>query len=196
MKLAPTDPRGRRRVLIVIVVLILVILALLVGNAYVFNVFMGSGDMMAPAIDRGDIIVNYRLAYRFGDPQRGDLVAFRLPGSSEDSTCTFVRRIVGLPGETLSLEDGRLCVDGRPLDEPYLQTSASGSAVRTEPVVYDDAVPADDWAAAAPAWMLFRPFNVPNGSFYLLADDRGQGGDSRIFGPVGRDEIAGRILWH
>ena len=182
--------------LIVIVALIVVVLALLVGNAYVFNVFVGSGDAMAPTIARGDIIVNDRLSYRFGDPERGDLVAFRLPGMPAGSSCTYVRRIVGLPGETLSLRDGRICVDGRPLVEPYLRVEATGLPVATRPLLVEDKIPADEWAAAAPDWALFRPFTIPEGSYYLLADDRARGGDSRLFGPVGRGEIAGRILWH
>jgi signal peptidase I len=195
MKFAPTDPRGRRRVLIVIVVLIAVLLALLLGNAFVFNVFLETGDSMAPAIAKGDVIVNFRLAYRFGQPQRGDIVAMKLPGAPDDSTCRYVRRIVGLPGETISLQKGAVCIDGKPLAEAYVRTLPSGVRTQTTVQLTDPDVPADAWASAAPAWALFRPFTVPEGSYFVLADDRAQGGDSRLFGPVQRDAIVGEVLW-
>jgi signal peptidase I len=117
------------------------------------------------------VIVN-RLAYRLRDPHRSDIVVFTPPAGAA-SACpprtTFVKRIVGLPGETLSMQGGRVSIDGRPLAEPYIRSTAQRGA-------------------QSGTW------RVPAGSYFVLGDNRTESCDSRSWGPVARDALVGPVL--
>lgn len=94
---------------------------LIAGAAYLlFGVVLlpvrGVGISMEPAIQQGDYIFVNRLAYRFRDPRRGDVVAVRIAGRS----AVFVKRLLGLPGDQIQFDGGILFVNGEPLDEPYV----------------------------------------------------------------------------
>jgi signal peptidase I len=118
------------------------------------------------------IIVN-RLAYDFGSPQRGQLVVFRAParaaecGGSEDGT-TFVKRLIGLPGETVSERDGFVSIDGRPLREPYVEAALRDHRSGT--------------------------WHVPKGEYFFLGDDRAHSCDSRVWGAVPRRSLIGPVV--
>ena len=101
-------------------------------------------------------------AYLFGPPQRGDIVVFHL---ADRAKADLVKRVVGLPGETVELRDGRVYVDGNVLEEPYLTG-------------HDDA----DHPAET----------VPPGHYFVLGDNRAVSFDSRSMGPISRDAIVGK----
>jgi len=75
------------------------------------------GSSMEPTLHDGELVVVSRLAYRWGTPQRGDIVVFRFPLDPERR---FIKRVIGLPGEDVVIRDGVVTVDGVPLDEPYI----------------------------------------------------------------------------
>jgi signal peptidase I len=117
-----------------------------------------------------DRVIANRLVYRFSDPARGDIVVFDPPDTVKRAGCsdgTYVKRIVGLPGETVSMRDGRVLIDGTPLREPYL-----GAAYRG----YESGV----WA------------RIADDAYFVLGDNRAMSCDSRRWGTVPRDAIIGR----
>jgi signal peptidase I len=117
-----------------------------------------------------DRVIANRLLYRFSDPDRGDIVVFDAPDTVARAGCgsgAFVKRIVGLPGETVSMEDGRLFVDGKPLREPYLHPAYRGVATGSWP-------------------------RVPRDAYFVLGDNRPFSCDSRRWGVVPRGNIIGR----
>jgi len=75
------------------------------------------GSSMEPSLHDGELVVVNRLAYRWGGPQRGDIVVFRFP---LDPDRRFIKRVIGLPGELVAIGDGQVAVDGVRLDEPYI----------------------------------------------------------------------------
>ena len=78
-----------------------------------------SGFSMFPTYKEGKVNVVNHLAYRWKKPQRGDVVALRIP---EENNIVLLKRIVGLPGERVQVVDGKVFIDGEPLDEPYART--------------------------------------------------------------------------
>jgi signal peptidase I len=125
------------------------------------------GSSMRPALNDGDRYILYRWIYHMREPMRGDVIAVRLPWFDE----LTVKRIVGLPGETILITNNTVLVDGHKLKEPYV-------------------VPGN-YTIPGPA--LARPVTVPAGHYILLGDNREQSYDSRTFGPVHRSWITGYI---
>jgi signal peptidase I len=99
-------------------------------------------------------------------PRRGDVVVFKHPNEPEQD---FIKRIVGLPGERVELRDGAVVVDGRPLEEPYLNPLYDGG---------------DD----------FGPLTVAAGHYFLLGDHRNRSSDSRSWGLVSAELLKGRAF--
>ncbi len=116
------------------------------------------------------VIVN-RLAYRFESPSRGDIVVFNAPAAAA-TACgeggTYVKRLIGLPGETVSEANGVISIDGRPLHENY--------AIGT------------DQDKTTGKW------RVPLGSYFMVGDDRAHSCDSRTWGAVPRASLIGPLL--
>jgi signal peptidase I len=132
------------------------------------------GSSMHPNFQDSEHLLVNKLAYRTHGPERGDVVVFRSagPGSKD-----FIKRIIGLPGETVSLENGRVYIDGQRLEEPW-QPSFDRSD--------------------------YPRYKVPEGHYFVLGDNRGNSNDSRVFGtPFGSpgltepgvpaDRLVGRV---
>jgi signal peptidase I len=151
---------------------------LLIAGIYTFvNLatarFVVDGDSMLPNFETDQFIIVSRLSYIIGEPQRGDVVVFHYP---ENPDRDFIKRVVGLPGETLSIFGGRVYVNGRLLDEPYIdlpyrETFCTG-------VRYPDSC----------TWLL-----GPD-EYFVLGDNRNHSKDSEDFGPVAREYIVGRAF--
>jgi signal peptidase I len=117
-----------------------------------------------------DRVIANRLAYRFHEPQRGDIVVFKASARVEaacNASGTFIKRIVGLPGEKLSMRNGIVSINGVSLAEPYLRPRYRGRA-------------SGDWA------------RIEGDSYFVLGDNRAKSCDSRRWGVVRRDDIIGR----
>lgn len=117
-----------------------------------------------------DRVIANRVVYRFSDPKRGDIVVFQAPAATEE-TCraggTFIKRIVGLPGERLSMRHGSVYVNGVRLPETYLDPRYRGNE-------------SGEWA------------RVPRDAYFVLGDNRAMSCDSRRWGTVARGNIFGR----
>ena len=117
-----------------------------------------------------DRVIADRLAYRFHGPRRGDIVVFTAPSAAAracQSGGTFVKRVVGLPGERLAAHGGRVYVDGRRLDESaYLRQGV---------------------------FTALAPTTVPQGDYFMMGDNRGDSCDSRAWGAVPRRNVIGRV---
>ena len=119
-----------------------------------------------------DRVLANRFIYHFRSPARGDIIVFNTPARAA-AVCgaggTFVKRLIGLPGERLSVQRGFVYVDGSKLDEPYIQASRRG---------------ADN----------FGPVEVPRDHYFFMGDNRIQSCDSRRWGSVARSDLIGEVF--
>ncbi len=174
--------RGAVREFVVVVVVALVLST--VGQAFVAKVFVIPSASMEPTLQgcsgcANDRVLVDRLAYVLGgDPAPGDVVVFRGPpewtGGAAAPEQDFAKRVVATGGATVRCCDdrGRVVVDDRPLDEPYLAPVAAGAPPES-----------------------FGPVRVPDGHLWLMGDNRGNSADSRFSGPVPADAVLGRVRW-
>lgn len=147
---------------------VLLVTSLLV-HLFILTLFFVRGASMLPSFKDGQLLAVERISLRFGAPSRGDVVVLRFPGREAE---WFIKRIIGLPGERLSIKDGKVSIDGRRLIEPYLE-----AGTRTEPA---------------------SEVVLGLGEYYVLGDNRENSNDSRAWGPLPRKNIIGRpifILW-
>jgi len=132
------------------------------------------GFSMVPTLNDNDYLVATKIDLRFTDPQRGDIVILKDP---LDNSQDFVKRVIGLPGEQLRIQSGKIYINGQSLDEPYL----SGG----EPWVTDN-----DWPRGAASASTGEV--IPVGTYFVMGDNRNHSSDSRTFGPIRRDQIEAR----
>jgi len=151
-----------------LVVFTAVMLAFLLRNFVIVNASVPTGSMRDTIPERSRIVIS-RLAYLFSDPQRFDVVVFTSP---RDDTTLYVKRIVGMPGDTLEILGGVVHINGEAIYEDY---------IRGEPSPFDN----------------HGPFFVPEGSFFMLGDYRDISGDSRHWQEpfVHGDTILGRAVF-
>lgn len=189
---APAEPNQRSMVREIVETLLLALLIFVAVRAVVLNFRVDGFSMMPSLHDREMLLVN-RNAYAhfdawalvdwlplvehaeasevhpFSPPQRGDIIVFHPPVENPEEP--YIKRIVGLPGETVEIRDDGVYIDGTRLDEPYLgneETSCDGQP----------------WCG---------PLVVPDGSVYVLGDNRDNSTDSANFGPVAIDRIIGKV---
>src|ERR1017187_484282 len=125
------------------------------------------GTSMTPLISDQERIFINKFVYRFEPIERGDVVVFWYP---LDRSKSFIKRVVGLPGDTLEIRQGRVYLNGNLLPEPYVPESAdSGSN--------------------------YTPRKIPNSEYFVMGDHRDSSNDSRVFGPVQRQFIYGKAVF-
>jgi signal peptidase I len=125
------------------------------------------GTSMTPLISDQERIFINKFVYRFEPIERGDVVVFWYP---LDRTKSFIKRVVGLPGDTVEIRSGHVYVNGKRLPEPYLPPESADSGS-------------------------FGPTRVPRGEYFVLGDHRTSSNDSRVFGPVARPFIYGKAVF-
>ncbi len=140
------------------------ILLIAIAAAFFLRTPQVDGLSMEPRVHAGEFVLINTLAYRFGAVRRGDVVAFRHDAPNPE---TYIKRVVGLPGERVEIRDGVVSVDGRALDEPYVQFRDRRSA---PPVV------------------------VPPHAYYVLGDNRAESDDSRTWGVLRDGDVVGKAL--
>ncbi len=147
-------------------------LLIAIGLALVIIVFLYQpvkveGTSMAPLLSDQERIFINKFVYRFEPIQRGDVVVFWYP---LDHSKSFIKRVVGLPGETVEIRQGVLYVDGKVVHEPYV------------PPQYEDLSD-------------FGPVRVQPDNYFVMGDHRISSNDSRVFGPVASRFIYGRAVF-
>ena len=151
---------------------------------YVFQPFLVKGDSMVPNFHNGDYLIVDELSYRFRSPERTDVIVLKFP---YDPSQRFIKRIVGLPGETIEIKDGKVVVyhTGRSGSE-----EPSGSMNPKEAFVLDE---------VSYLGSLQTPGSVKvqlkEDEYFVLGDNREFSSDSRSWGPLDTKYIVGRMLW-
>jgi len=163
----PTRPVSRRNPVLsflletlqtILMALVLYFLIdLVLGRVRVENI------SMEPTLQPGQFILVNKMAYRLGDFRRGDVIIFHYPRNPNED---YIKRVVGLPGETIAIHDNKVYVNNQPLDEPYI--------------------------AAPPQYT--GEWTVPPDQVFVLGDNRNQSSDSHSWGFVPHDLIVGRAL--
>jgi signal peptidase I len=133
---------------------------------FVYQPVKVEGGSMEPGLEDQERIFINKLVYRFGSIERGDIVVFRYP---RDTRKSFIKRVIGLPGDHISISYGRVFVNGSLLPEPY--------------------VPGDYLDARS-----YPETIVPVNDYFVLGDHRSMSNDSRDFGPVMRSYIYGKAV--
>jgi signal peptidase I len=166
----------RRRALLdwVIVIGVALLVAFLV-RTFVLAHFVVDGTSMVTTLHDGDRVFVNKLSYRLHDPNRGDVVVLhQITGASERD---LIKRVIALPGETIEIRSCQVLIDGRLLEEPYL-----------DPEVV---TPGNCGGELAPV-------TVPDDHVFVMGDNRGGSQDSRALGPIDEDDLVGRafvVFW-
>ncbi len=184
---AHSERAGSRRALgcafEIVETLVLTLLIYLVIHNFVAQPFEVQQKSMSPTIANGEYILIDKLTTRWDGYDYGEVVVFEPPGDSGLAVdgIPFIKRIIGLPGDTVTLENGRVFVtqpDGNPvrIEEPYVATDADG---RTAPTLCRNGACTTTW-------------EIGEGEYFVMGDNRSQSQDSRAFGPITDDLILGR----
>ncbi|HKN90171.1 MAG TPA: signal peptidase I, partial [Acidimicrobiia bacterium] len=148
-------------------------------KTFVAQAFFIPSESMVHTLEVGDRVLVSRMSYHLHEPHRGDIVVFTSPfetqkksdplpsrvlhtvlesvGLRQPSTEDFIKRVIGLPGETVEGKDGKIYINGRQLVEPYLAEQPIGD---------------------------FPPKTIPKGDLWVMGDNRNRSSDSRVFGPI------------
>ena len=151
--------------------LIALVLALLVRVFIAEPRFIPS-DSMLPTLEVGDRLVIEKVAYRFRPPEPGEIVVFSPPPILQEydfePSQAFIKRVIGVPGNTLQVQGGVVFIDGQPLQEDYI---------------------------AAPPNYELPLIEVPEDSFFVMGDNRNNSNDSHVWGYLPRENIIGRAVF-
>ena len=163
-----TDGRVRNYVEWAVIILVAVGFAFLV-RGYAFQTFFIPSESMVPRLQTDDRVLVNKFAYDLRDPSRSDVVVFRTPPNAHITNMDdLVKRIVGLPGETIEGRDGHVYIDGKLLNEPYLPPGLQSKS--------------------------FGPKKLSANSYFMLGDNRQYSNDSTVWGPANRDLFVGPVF--
>jgi signal peptidase I len=149
----------------------LVVLALIIAlliKAFLFQAFYIPSESMVPTLQVHDRVLVNKLSYKLHPVHRGDIVVFKAPPDSDPGIDDLVKRVVGLPGDTVSGKGGHVYINGEQLKEPYLPAGVTTSG--------------------------FAPVKVPDNSYWVMGDNRDNSKDSRVFGVITKGKIVGRVF--
>lgn len=145
------------------------VIALFLNSCIIANSRVPSASMETTIMTK-DRVIGSRLTYKFSDPQRGDIAIFRFP---DDESIYYVKRIIGLPGDTIDIVDGQVYLNGstEPLDEPYLH----------EPMIPEPPM----------------HFEVPEDCYFMMGDNRNYSSDARRWENtyVKREKLIAKVLF-
>jgi signal peptidase I len=189
---ARSKEKSTRGSLLELVMIVAVALGLALGiQAFLVKPFRIPSESMVPTLEIGQRVLVDRVSFRFGDPDRGDIVVFKPPAGSDNNSCgvqhsgdsacprptddrsdtNFIKRVVGLPGERLKVIDGAVYINGRRQDEDFARLDSS-CEICNLPV----------------------EITIPEGHYFMMGDNRGASADSREWGPVPKKWMIGKAF--
>jgi signal peptidase I len=145
-----------------------VIIAWVVKSFIIHPFWIPTGSMEPTLMPQDRVLVN-KFIYKFTQPKRGDIVVFIPPG---DSGKDYIKRVIGLPGETIEVKGGNVFINGKLLEEPY--------------------------RISAPDRSNYGPLKIPKDHIFVMGDNRPNSADSRYFGPLPINRVIGKaflIYW-
>lgn len=159
--------RARRALLEFLETILLAVALFVVVNTVTARILVQSISMQ-PNLKEGDLVLVNRLVYKFTEPKRGEVVVFLNPLNPDD--VPYIKRVIGLPGDTVRIENGNVYINGQLLSEPYLTTTTQRGG----------------------------EFVVGEGEVFVMGDNRNNSSDSRVWGNVPLENIIGRaeaVYW-
>jgi signal peptidase I len=151
---------------IVVVLAVLVMVYLFIMSPQEIN-----GASMEPNFHNGEFILTNKVMYKFRNPIRGDIVIFKSPTNKE---VDYIKRIIGLPGDTVLLKSNSLYVNGQKVNEPYLAPGVT---------IFGGSYLAEG-----------QTITVPPGQYFVCGDNRPHSSDSREFGPIAKEDFIGVVI--
>jgi len=135
------------------------------------------GSSMVPNYTDGEYLLTDKLTYQFSEPKRGDVVVFKAPASEPcaENECEYIKRIIGIPGDTVKVEEQKVYLNGNLLDQKFL--------------------PADFVTDPGEFCQEGIEVMVPQGEYLVFGDNRSHSRDGREFGPIKKDLIVGRAFF-
>lgn len=150
--------------------IVLVLLAAFLVRSFIVQPFVVQGSSMEPTFQDQDYLVVDKIKYRLGNPNRGDIIVFKAP---KDTSQNYIKRIIGLPGEKVTIEENSVKINGQALDETYLPESLVGNNADGS---------------------FFLEQTLGEHEFFVLGDNRNHSSDSRSWGPLPEGNIVGRAV--
>jgi signal peptidase I len=185
--------KGGHSSLVELVTIVAVAVGLALGiQAFLVKPFRIPSESMEPTLDVGQRVLVDRVSFRFSEPDRGDIVVFKPPAGAEGNECgvrhssaqacprptngrsdtNFIKRVVAAPGDRLTVLRGRVYIDGKLQDEPFIRPDSSCGICN-----------------------LPDEIRIPPGHFFMMGDNRGESADSREWGPVPEKWIIGSAFF-
>lgn len=146
---------------------------------FLFTPIVVDGESMMPTLEHGDRMIVNKIGYDIGEPDRFDIIVFHAPEKKD-----YIKRIIGLPGDHVAYEDDQLFINGEPVEEPYLdEYKKDVSGTLTDDFTLEEKI---------------NSSTVPEGTVFVMGDNRRYSKDSRIIGVVPMEEVVGStsfVFW-
>ena len=190
--MARSKEQSAKGSLVELVTIVAVALGLALGiQAILVKPFRIPSESMVPTLEVGQRVLVDRVTFRFGQPERNDVVVFKPPAGADENVCgvrhtsesacprptakrsdtNFIKRIVGMGGDRLKVMDGHVYINGRRQEEPFIRPDAECGICN-----------------------LPREITVPRGMYFMMGDNRGESADSREWGPVPEKWMIGQAF--
>lgn len=147
-------------------IIVAVVLALVI-RYFLFQPFYIPSGSMEPTLKVGDKIIVNKLLYRFSSPKRGDIMVFKYPVNPERD---FIKRVIGLPGETIEIKNSKVYIDGKILEQPFLPPDLKYNRN-------------------------LAPTKIGENQYFMLGDNRNNSEDSRFWGSLPEKNIVGKAMF-
>ncbi len=178
----PAPPTRISRVLVqALVIVVLAVVIAIVLRTFIVGTYLIPSGSMEPTLKVNDRIMVDKLSYHLHSIHRGDIVVFSTPPAENCGgapVTDLVKRVIGLPGETISLAYGQVHIDGKVLNEPWLP---AGAKPPTTPGPSNE------------PYTLNHPYKIPANHVYVMGDNRTVSCDSRYWGPIRESSIVGKV---
>ncbi|TGA99291.1 signal peptidase I [Sporolactobacillus shoreae] len=158
------------------IVIALIVVALV--RQFVFSNYIVKGESMMPTLQDGNRLIVSKIGYTFGQPHRFDIIVFHATPTDD-----YVKRVIGLPGDTIVYKNDQLYVNGKPVSEPYLNRYKSRLPKGT------------DLTNNFSLQSLTGSVRVPKGELWVMGDNRQNSEDSRYFGFISEKKVVGRVAF-